>query len=194
MQSTYHAPTFCPISALAFPISSTIFRSAYIRAMVEQSLGGAPYRSRIFSIMLWITVSNALTNSTNVTYVGRLYLWRAWSAVLMKKRPYWQPTPGEEPNFVGHPCNFIILNNLLRIILLNTSVPMSIRFIPLHLFGSERSPILGTVTTCPSCHLMKSSLSSQKFITKSNKWSKFSGVVALKSLGSTFLVLEIYCL
>ena len=35
-------------------------------------------------------------------YVGRLCLWRAWSAVLMKKRPYWQPTPSEEPNCVWH--------------------------------------------------------------------------------------------
>ena len=159
MQSTCITPTFCPISDFDFPILSTIFRSVYIRAMAWRSLGDAPYHSRIFRIILWLTVSNYLTKSTNVTYVGRLCLWRAWSAIFMTKLPSWQPTPGEEPNCVGHPCNLIIFNNLLHIILLNTLAPISMRFTPLHLFGSDRSPLLGTGTTLSLCHSMKSSIS-----------------------------------
>ena len=148
MQSPCLTPTFCPISALAFPILSAIFRSAYIRAMAWWSLGGAPYSSKIFSIILWLTMSNALTRSTNVTYADSLCLWREWGADLMTKRPTWQPTPFEEPNCVGHPFNLIILNNLLHIILINTLVPISMRFTPLHLFESYRYPLFGTGTTC----------------------------------------------
>ena len=73
MQSPCLTPNFFPISDLAFPILITIFRSAYIRAMAWRCLGGAPYLYRIFSILLWLTVSNSLTTSTNATYgIGSL--------------------------------------------------------------------------------------------------------------------------
>ena len=94
----------------------------------------------------WLTVLKAFTRSTKATYIPMLCLWRAWRAVLMTNRPSWHPTPGEERNFVGQPCSFITLNRRLHVILLNTLAPMSMRFTPLHLFGSERSPLFGTGT------------------------------------------------
>jgi len=65
--------------------------------------------------------------------------------------------------------------------------PRSMRVTPLHLFGSLRSPLLGTVTTWPSCHSEKSVSSFQYELKKFNKGSKFISSRALKtSRGTSF--------
>ena len=103
----------------------------------------------------------------------------------MTNQLYWHPTPVERPNCAGQPCGFITLNRCLHIMLIKTLALMSMRSTPPHLFGLERSPLFGTGTTWPSCHSTKSSLSSQNFRMNSNRWSKFSAVIALKALGGT---------
>ena len=62
---------------------------------------------------------------------------------------------------------------------------MSIRLTPLHLLGSNRSLLFGTNTTLPSCHSSKFKLSFQNSRMKL-KWTfRFSGDMALKTLGGT---------
>ena len=56
---------------------------------------------------------------------------------------------------------------------------------PLHLLGSDRSPLFGTGTNWPSCHYSKSMLSFQNPRMKL-KWTfRLSGYIALKALGGT---------
>ena len=99
--------------------------------------------------------------------------------------PSWHPTPGEDPNWYLTPCFLIILNNRLQIKLLNTFAQISIRFTPLHLLGSDRSPFLGAGTTWPSCHSSKYTLSSHNSVMRSKWWRKFSSDIELKAFGGT---------
>ena len=79
----------------------------------------------------------------------------------------------------------MMLNNILHRRLLKTLIPMSIRLTPLHLLGSDRSPLFGTSTTWPSCYSSKSKLSFQNSKMKL-KWTfRLSGDMALKALGGT---------
>ena len=66
--------------------------------MEAHSIGGAPYYLRMYISRSWLTVLNAFTLSTNSTYIGRLWLFLMRRCVLIVKVPYWQPTPGVEPN------------------------------------------------------------------------------------------------
>ena len=67
MKSACLTPTVWLIFYSIFPIFRTTFRSWYILEMADRSFGGAPYRSSIFNIMTWLTVSNAFTRSMNAT-------------------------------------------------------------------------------------------------------------------------------
>ena len=158
-----------------------------MRSIADLSLGGAPY---LFSITIIIQVSNvskSLTRSTKATKVGKLWLCRAWCAVLSLNKTYWQPTPGEDPNWHSTPFKLIIFNNILNIILLKTFAPMSTRFTPLHFLGSERSPIFGTWITCPSCNSTLSSISSHNSRIKMKWWRRLVSDIVLKASGGTLL-------
>ena len=79
----------------------------------------------------------------------------------------------------------MMLSNVLHRRILKVLFPMSIRLNPIHLLGSERSPIFGTGTTWPSCHSSESKLSFQNSRMKL-KWTfRFFGDMALKALGGT---------
>ena len=67
MQWTCLTPTVWLILSYIFPIFRMTFKSWYILEMADHSFRGAPYRSIIFNIMTWLTVSNAFTRSTNAT-------------------------------------------------------------------------------------------------------------------------------
>ena len=67
IQSPCLTPTVWLVFSSIFPIFRTTFKSCYILGMADRSFGGAPYRSSIFNVMTWLTVSNAFTRSTNAT-------------------------------------------------------------------------------------------------------------------------------
>ena len=135
----------------------------------------------------WFEVSNALTRSANSTQVVKLWLRRRCSIVLIVKLSSWHPTPGVEPNWYLTPCLSIILNNRVHRMLLMILDPMSMRVNPRHLFGSEKSPLLGTGTTWPSCHSVKSVSPHQYAFKKVCSISRFWFERALKaSVGTSF--------
>ena len=153
-------PCFTPTSKVMemsiFPIISLTLLSVYIILIAEHNLGGQPYFFSISTISLWLEVSNALTRSKNITNVGRLWLYRRCNIFLIVKLLCWHPTSGMEKNCYFTPCFLIILNNLVHRILMNIFDPISISVSPLHLLGSPRSLILGTGTSWPSWHSVKS--------------------------------------
>ena len=83
------------------------------------------------------------------------------------------------------PCFLIILNNLLRMKLLNTLAPISIWLTPLNLLVSDRSPLFGTRNTWPSYHSSKSTVSSQNSVMKSKWCLRFSYNIDLKAFDGT---------
>ena len=71
---------------------------------------------------------------------------------------------------------------------LNIFAPMSIRVIPRHLLGSDRSPLFGTGKIWPSCHSSNSVSSSQYLLNKSRRCVRLSSLNALKAFGGTLLI------
>ncbi len=57
MLSPCHTPTVWESSTTSFSILRTTMRSWYVRPIAATKLGGAPYRSRMSRIMLWLAVS-----------------------------------------------------------------------------------------------------------------------------------------
>ena len=60
-----------------------------------------------------------------------------------------------------------------------------------HLLGSLRSPLFGTGTTCPSCHLSNSVSSFQNALSKSRRRVKFFSERGFKASGEPRLILDI---
>ena len=85
-------------------------------------------------------------------------------------------------------CLSIILNNRVHRILLKILDPMSIGVNPRHFFGSEKSPILGTGNTWPSCHSVKSVSLRQYALKKLWSISRFWFERALKASAGTSLI------
>ena len=69
--------------------------------------------------------------------------------------------------------------------LLNTLDPMYISVTPRHLFGSERSPLFGTGTSCPSYHSAKSASPSQYWLKKVRRCARFALLRNLNAFGGT---------
>ena len=100
-------------------------------------------------------MSKALTRFAKRIHVGKLWLCCKCKSIFIVKLPSWQPTPGVKPNWYLTLCSLVMRNMRAHRMLLNILDSMSIRVTPCHLFGSLRSPILGTGTTWPSYHLSK---------------------------------------
>ena len=79
----------------------------------------------------------------------------------------------------------MILENFVHRILLNIVNPRFISMTPHHLFGSPRSPLLGTGTTFPSYHLAKSTIPRQYARKKTWRMVRFAVFMALNASDGT---------
>ena len=159
--SLFFTPALNGMRVSVFPMMSLTTLSLYIHLFEDCSLGGQPYRPKISIITQWLEVSKALTRSSNNTNVGKLWLFRKCNSVLSVNNPSGHPTLGVDLNWYFTPCVWMILNNLLHNILLNILLHTYISVTPLWFFGLLRSLLLGTGTTCPSCHSSNSTSPSQ---------------------------------
>ena len=133
----------------------------YILCIVDHNFNGQPYFSRILIMRMCLEVSKAFTKS-NVTQVGRLWLFRNCNIVLIVKLPSCHPTNGVDLNWYLTPCTSIILNSCVHRMLEKIIDPRSMSVTPRQFLGSLRFPLFGNGTTQPSCHSSKSASSCQQ--------------------------------
>ena len=72
--------------------------------------------------------------------------------------------------------------------LLNNLDPMSTSVTQHHLFGSERSPLFVTDTSCPSCHSAKSASTLQYWLKNVSGCCRFWSLNDLNAFGGTLLI------
>ena len=68
-----------------FPIINLTLLSVYILLITEHNLGGELYFFNIYTINLWLEVSNALTRSANMTNIGKFLMYLKRNLFLIVK-------------------------------------------------------------------------------------------------------------